>query len=128
MKEFEEFGKSKPIQNTIKILNKKWLLLIMKDLINGKKHFNEFKGDKPELTNHVLSHCLKCMEDEGLICKIRNEKNKHSTEYVLTEKGFALYELLYEIALFAVKYDQRYKDYDEETKRELEDHLKSYFC
>ncbi|MBR5503311.1 MAG: helix-turn-helix transcriptional regulator [Methanobrevibacter sp.] len=116
MKEFEEIRKSKPLLHTIKILNKKWLLLIMRDFINGKKHFNEFKEDKPELTNHVLSNCLKTMEDEGLIFKINNEETKHSTEYVLTEKGFALYDVIYEIAIFAAKYDERYITYDEETK------------
>ncbi|WP_232299192.1 winged helix-turn-helix transcriptional regulator [Methanobrevibacter millerae] len=35
----------------------------------GKKHFFEFKENKPNLSNNVLSDTLKSMEKNGLIVK-----------------------------------------------------------
>ena len=53
-----------------------------------KKHFNEFKQDKPELSNVVLSDTLKYLEKKELISKnIIEEDSKRNIEYFLTEKG-----------------------------------------
>ncbi|MBQ7927418.1 MAG: winged helix-turn-helix transcriptional regulator [Methanobrevibacter sp.] len=52
----------------------------MKDLFAGKKHFNEFKQDKPELSNVVLSDTLKYLEKKELISKniIEDDSNHYS--------------------------------------------------
>ena len=43
----------------------------------GKKRFNEFKDGKPNLSNKVLSNCLKEMEENGLISRNSNENNQN---------------------------------------------------
>lgn len=60
----------------------------MKDLFAGKKHFNEFKEDKPTLSNVVLSDTLKYLENQELISKkVIEDDSKRNTEYYLTPKG-----------------------------------------
>lgn len=58
-----------PINCVNDLLSRKWVFGIMKDLFAGKKHFNEFKEDKPTLSNVVLSDTLKYLENQELISK-----------------------------------------------------------
>jgi DNA-binding HxlR family transcriptional regulator len=45
-----------PVDRTLNLINKKWSVQIIRDLFFGKKHFKEFKEDKPQLSNKVLSN------------------------------------------------------------------------
>ena len=101
--------KSCPIELVVKLINKKWVIQIMRDLFFGKSRFNEFKEDKPDLSNKVLSHCLKDMENNGLIQKIVDKCDKKNVKYILTEKGRSLNKVIYEIAMVTVD-SENYSD------------------
>ena len=94
--------KSCPIKLVVKLINKKWVIQIIRDLFFGKSRFHEFKEDKPDLSNKVLSNCLKDMEKNGLIHKIVDKCDKKNVKYILTEKGKSLNKVLYEIAMISV--------------------------
>ena len=78
-----------PIELVVKLINIKWVIQIIRDLFFGKTHFSEFKEDKPELSNKVLSNCLKSMENDGIIQRI-SDRYEREVEYILTKKGQAL--------------------------------------
>ena len=82
--------KSCPIELVVKLINKKWVIQIIRDLFFGKSRF------------HVLSNCLKDMEKNGLIHKIVDKCDKKNVKYILTEKGKSLNKVLYEIAMIGV--------------------------
>ena len=111
--------KSCPIELVVKLINKKWVIQIMRDLFYGKSRFNEFKEDKPDLSNKVLSNCLKDMESNGLIQKIVDKCDKKNVKYILTEKGKSLNKVIYEIAMVSVD-SENYSD-------KLKDDLKANF-
>ena len=111
--------KSCPIELVVKLINKKWVIQIMRDLFYGKSRFNEFKEDKPDLSNRVLSRCLKDMENNGLIQKIVDKCDKKNVRYILTEKGRSLNKVIYEIAMVSVE-SENYSD-------KLKDDLKANF-
>ena len=111
--------KSCPIELVVKLINKKWVIQIMRDLFYGKSRFNEFKEDKPDLSNRVLSRCLKDMESNGLIQKIVDKCDKKNVRYILTEKGRSLNKVIYEIAMVSVE-SENYSD-------KLKDDLKANF-
>ena len=92
--------KSCPIELVVKLINKKWVIQIIRDLFFGKSRFH--KEDKPDLSNKVLSNCLKDMEKNGLIHKIVDKCDKKNVKYILTEKGKSLNKVLYEIAMIGV--------------------------
>ena len=54
-----------PVDRTLNLFNKKWCIQIIRDMFFGKKHFREFKEDKPKLSNKVLSSCLKELEERS---------------------------------------------------------------
>ena len=91
-----------PIELVVKLINKKWVIQIMRDLFYGKSRFHEFNEDKPELSNKVLSNCLKDMESNGLISKIVDKCDRKNVRYKLTEKGRSLNKVIYEIAMVSV--------------------------
>ena len=116
-----------PINSVNDLLSRKWVFGIMKDLFAGKKHFNEFKDDKPNLSNVVLSDTLKYLENQGLICKkIIEDDTKRNTEYYLTDKGRKMNRILYDMVIFGLyelESDLRSDEFKEEIKKGYEEIL-----
>ena len=109
--------KSCPIELVVKLINKKWVIQIIRDLFFGKSRFH----DKPDLSNKVLSNCLKDMEKNGLIHRIVDKCDRKNVKYILTEKGKSLNKVLYEIAMIGVDgetYSDKIKNDVKETFRE----------
>lgn len=98
-----------PVNETLKIISGKWHVLIIRDLFFGKTRFKEFKEDKPNLSNKVLTDCLKDLESNGLIAKTSLEDSK-VTEYSLTEEGKRMNRILYELAIFTLEKDDSATD------------------
>ena len=113
--EKEEKALTCPIEIAMEHINRKWVIQIIRDMFFGKKRFNEFKEGKPNLSNKVLSNCLKEMEENGLITRKTND----GIEYELTEKGLALNKVLYELAMFTINTDINNRYYDDENKKEF---------
>ena len=100
--EINKHIKSCPIELVVSLIRKKWVIQIIRDLFYGKSRFHEFLEGKPDLSNKVLSNCLKDMEKNGLIHKIVDKVDKKNVRYKLTEKGKSLNKVLYEIAMVSV--------------------------
>ena len=83
-----------PIENTLKLLNRKWTIVLIRDMFQGKKQFREFSRIEG-LSNTVLSDTLKDMEAKGLITKA-------DSEYHLTHKSLRLNRILYEMASYGL--------------------------
>ena len=113
-----------PVEETMKLISKKWVIQLVRDMFFGKSHFNEFKEDKPNLSNKVLSNCLKDMEKNGLITK-NVGADSMNTEYKLTNKGLSLNKVIYELASFTLVNDLDNKYYDEESKKYIDNLFKS---
>lgn len=84
----------------------------------GKKYFKEFKEDKPDLSNKVLSKCLKDLEENGLIEKRITSKSSSSNEYSLTERRLALNKIIYELGIFTFEKCD-FDDYKDEKRKKL---------
>lgn len=112
-----------PVDVTLNLFNKKWSIQIIRDMFFGKKHFNEFKEDKPKLSNKVLSNCLKELEENGLIEKVVLNTTPVTTEYHLTEYGKSMNRIVYELAMFTL-YDENDNTYSDETRSELKNRFR----
>ena len=95
-------------------------------MFNGCKHFTDFQQSNPDLSNYVLSQTLKYMESIGLIEKRSIElKTRNKTEYKLSEKGFKVNKILYELTIFSLE-ELDLSNLDEnKKKRILDDYAKA---
>ena len=109
-----------PVDRTLNLINKKWSVQIIRDLFFGKKHFKEFKEDKPQLSNKVLSNCLKELEENGLVEKKVINTTPVTTEYYLTEYGRSMNRIIYELAMFT-QHDDDDNSYSSETRESLKE-------
>ncbi|WP_458404367.1 winged helix-turn-helix transcriptional regulator [Methanobrevibacter sp.] len=113
---YERKYERNPVEEAIKIISNKWTLHILRDLFLGKTRFSEFKANRKTLDNKALTRCLKTMEANGLIEKIR--KNEE-IEYHITGKGHSLNKVFYELLIFAIENDTENEHYNEYEKEEL---------
>lgn len=111
-----------PIQNAVQLFNKKWSILIIRDMFFGKKQFSEFKEGK-DISNKVLSSCLKDLEEKKIIEKRVIDTTPVTTEYHLTEAGKHLNKVLYELASFILDSDL----FEEYKSPEVKESIKNQF-
>lgn len=112
-----------PVSKALLFINKKWSIEIIRDMFFGKKHFTEFKDGNPNLSNKVLSDCLRNLEAKGIVEKRIMNSKPVSTEYYLTEKGRALNRVVYELAVFALESS----DDMEYTEQKYRNRVKQHF-
>ncbi|WP_407414877.1 winged helix-turn-helix transcriptional regulator [Methanobrevibacter sp.] len=105
-----------PMELAVELISRKWVIQILRDMFFGKKRFNEFKEGKPNLSNKVLSNCLREMEENGLISKGNDENN---IEYSLTAKGQKMNKVIYELAMFTLTTDLGDDYYNDDEKTEF---------
>lgn len=95
-----------PINNTFKIIGKKFTVLILRNMINGKQsRFNQLLNSIEDSNPKTLSARLREMEKAGLIKrKVFSNEKPVRIEYYLTEKGSALQPILDIMAAYSMKY------------------------
>jgi DNA-binding HxlR family transcriptional regulator len=67
----ETYGQYCPVARAAEILNQKWTLLIMRDILAGARRFNEVRRGVPRMSPTLLSQRLKGLEGYGLIVRRR---------------------------------------------------------
>ena len=98
--------KSCPIENTFKIIGKKFTVLILRNMINGKQNrFNQLLNSIEEGNPKTLTIRLREMEKLGLINrKVYYHETPVRIEYAPTEKALALRPILDMMAAYSMKY------------------------
>ena len=76
-----------PVEETANLLGKKWVILILRELLAGKRRFNELLRSLKGISPGVLSNRLNEMEKIGIINRKVHAEVPLRVEYSLTEKG-----------------------------------------
>jgi DNA-binding HxlR family transcriptional regulator len=79
-----------PVQKTIAIIQAKWALFILSNLLGGKKRFGELRRSLNGVSPKTLSLRLKELEDAGILKRTIFAEVPPRVEYELTEKGASL--------------------------------------
>ena len=114
-----------PMELAMGLINKKCVIQLLRDMFFGVSRFNEFKEGKPNLSNKVLSNCLKDMETNGLIKRIVDDEDPSNIEYKLSDKGMALNKVIYELAMYSLNTDIDNVYYSEEEKVQISETFKN---
>jgi DNA-binding HxlR family transcriptional regulator len=79
-----------PAVQAIALLQEKWVLYIIRTLLDGSKGFNEIRRDVGNCNPSTLSERLEMLEREGIVSKTIHSTMPPRTSYVLTCAGFEL--------------------------------------
>ncbi|NNF80150.1 MAG: helix-turn-helix transcriptional regulator [Rhizobiales bacterium] len=82
----------------------RWTLVILRDMLNGKRRFSEFLNSPEQITTNVLSDRLVQMERNGLVLKATYQMRPKRYEYAPTEMAHALLPVLQQMSLWANRY------------------------
>jgi DNA-binding HxlR family transcriptional regulator len=83
-----------PVETTLLLIGSKWKVLVLRDLIDGKKRFGELKRSVGSVSQKVLTAQLREMEADGLVKRTVYAEVPPRVEYELTELGFTLKPIL----------------------------------
>jgi len=79
-----------PIEITIKMLDCRWSVLIVKELLTGAKRFSQIKKDVKGITQKVLTSKLRLLEENGMVIREVISQTLPRVEYSLTDVGMSL--------------------------------------
>lgn len=96
-----------PVETTLTLIGSKWKVLILRDLIDGKKRFGELKRSVGKVTQKVLTAQLREMETDGLITRTVYAEVPPRVEYELTELGKSLRPILDSLQAWGTEYKAR---------------------
>jgi len=95
-----------PVIESCHTIGKKWSIPIIEEIAFSKFGFNRFLTQS-NLTPRILSIQLKELEDAGMIKKrFYKRANRKVAEYVLTQKGLELHDIITKIKLWNMKWSK----------------------
>jgi len=92
-----------PITNVLDLLGDKWTLLVIRDLVLGKRRYQEFLDSPEDMASNILADRLNRLQDSGLIVRRAYQRNPIRYEYFLTKRGKELEPILEAIVLWGKK-------------------------
>lgn len=93
-----------PIATTLDLVGDRWTLVILRDMLTGKKRFSEFLESPERITTNVLTDRLSQMEVAGLVEKTAYQQRPVRFQYELTSKGRGLLPVLQEMCRWGNRY------------------------
>jgi DNA-binding HxlR family transcriptional regulator len=92
-----------PVARACEILADRWTLLIVRELLFGSRHFNDLRRGLPRISRSLLVTRLRHLEDNGVIARNTGAR-PNVTEYVLTDEGSDLAEVIKHLGTWAIKW------------------------
>ena len=96
-----------PVEEAANLIEKKWTILILRELFNGKRRFNELLKSINGISPRILSKRLNEMEEYGIIDRNAYAEVPIRVEYSLTEKGEDLEDLILGMAKWWMKWQEQ---------------------
>jgi len=82
------------IANSLDIVGDKWSLLVVRDLLHGKRTYGELANSPERIPTNILAERLKRLEAAGIIVRTPYQQRPMRYAYTLTPRGSALGDVL----------------------------------
>jgi DNA-binding HxlR family transcriptional regulator len=76
-----------PIASTLDLVGDKWSLLIIRDMLHGKRTYGELLGSPEGIPTNILADRLRRLEKVGIILRSAYQDRPVRYTYTLSEKG-----------------------------------------
>lgn len=88
---------------TLDIIGDRWTLLVVRDLLRGRRYFDDFLQSPERIATNILSARLRTLCELGLVEKEPEPSDQRRYSYRLTREGMCLRDLLGHIADWGAK-------------------------
>ena len=99
-----EYDQICSIARTLEVLGERWTLLVIRDVFNGKRRFDQIQ-ENLGVARNVLSTRLALLVEEGILEKRAYQERPPRYEYFLTEKGLDLWPVMISLMYWGDKYE-----------------------
>lgn len=96
-----------PVETTLDVIGGKWKGIILYQLLEGKKRFNEFRRLNPGITQFMLTLQLRELERDGIIDREIFKEVPPRVEYSLTDFGRTLEPVITSMKAWGESYKER---------------------
>lgn len=99
-----------PVATTVGLIDSKWKLLLLRDLLSGTQRYSDFQRSLPEISQKVLTQSLKSMVEDNLVIRTAYPEVPPRVEYSLSELGNSLRPIIKAMELWGKEYQANYKN------------------
>jgi len=97
-----------PISCALEFVGDKWTLVVLRDIIMGRKHyFQELLAGNEGIASNILASRLKLIEAAGMITRRRDPAQARRVIYEPTGKALDLLPVMIELIRWGMKYDPK---------------------
>ncbi|HEV2977797.1 MAG TPA: helix-turn-helix domain-containing protein [Casimicrobiaceae bacterium] len=92
------------IANTLDLVGDRWSLLVIRDLLSGKRTYSELLESPERIPTNILADRLKRLEGAGIIVSAVYHEHPVRYAYSLSAKGLALGDVLLALVRWGKQY------------------------
>jgi DNA-binding HxlR family transcriptional regulator len=92
------------VASTLDLIGDKWSLLVVRDLLHGKRTYGELADSPERIPTNILAERLKRLEGAGIISSAAYQERPVRYAYTLTKKGTALGDVLIALVRWGKEY------------------------
>lgn len=107
-----------PVETTLKMIGKKWTIIILRELLSGTKRFGELKTSVKGISQKVLTSNLRKMQEDGLVVREVYNNVPPRVDYTLTDVGYSLASVLDSMADWGEGYRHYIKLIEKQNKKQ----------
>jgi DNA-binding HxlR family transcriptional regulator len=102
-----------PVAKAMELLDERWTMLIVRELVTGSQHFNDLRRGVPRMSPTLLSKRLHQLVRAGIIDR---QADGNQVRYVLTEAGQELRPVVVALGAWGVRWIGELGDEDLDPK------------
>jgi DNA-binding HxlR family transcriptional regulator len=102
-----------PVAKAMELLDERWTLLVVRELVSGSEHFNELRRGVPRMSPTLLSRRLHQLVQAGLVDRVAD---RGDVRYVLTPAGEELRPVIEALGAWGVRWIGELGDRDLDPK------------
>lgn len=95
------YGQFCPVAKAMEVLDERWTLLIVREMLLGSRHYNDLRRGVPKMSPALLSKRLRSLERVGVV---RREAAGGHTSYTLTQAGEELRPLVESLSSWGMRW------------------------
>jgi len=95
------YGQFCPVAKAMELLDERWTMLVVRELLLGGRHFNDLRRGLPKMSPTLLSKRLQTLTRAGVVHRTEVDGR---TSYTLTECGRELHEVVQALSVWGVRW------------------------